>query len=160
MVKPIAPTKSDLPPQPLDANLAKGETSRLAAAEAEPTPPAIRVLRGFDLPITPSYPQLAKSVPTKPDLHVASTQLTPAKLIHRVDPNFPEFARTAGIAGPILLSATIGKDGHLKNIKLVSGSNALALEAFRAMRQWRYKPYLLDGKPIEAETRIVIDFHR
>jgi TonB family protein len=160
VAQPIAPTKSEVHLQPLDSNLVKGETSRVAAAEPEPTAPAIRVLRSFELPVTPSYPQLAKSVATKPDLHIAATQLTPAKLIHRVDPNFPEFARTAGIAGPILLSATIGKDGHLKNIKLVSGNNALALEAFRAMRQWRYKPYLLDGKPIEAETRIVVDFHR
>jgi outer membrane biosynthesis protein TonB len=160
LAKPIVARKSELPLQPLDANLVKGETSRLAEAEPEPTPPAIRVLRSFDLPITPSYPRLAKSVATKPDQHVSPTQLIPAKLIHRVEPNFPEFARTGGIAGPILLSAIIGKDGRLKNIRLVSGNNALALEAFRAMREWRYKPYLLDGKPIEAETRIVIDFHR
>jgi TonB family protein len=158
VAKAITPTKSELPLQRLDANLVKGETSRLAQVEPEPTAPAIRVLRSFDLPITPSYPQLAKG--TKPDQHVSPTQLTPAKLIHRVDPNFPDFARSAAIAGPILLSATIGKDGRLKNIRLVSGNNALALEAFRAMREWRYKPYLLDGKPIEAETRIVIDFHR
>ena len=91
--------------------------------------------------------------------HRVSPQLTPAKLIRRVEPNVPDFARDAGIAGPILLSATIGTDGRLKNIKLVSGNGALALEAFRAMREWRYKPYLFDGKPIEAKTRIVIDFH-
>jgi protein TonB len=160
VAKQIAARKSELPLQPLDANLVKGETSRLVEAEPEPAPPAIRVLRSFDLPITPSYPQLARNIATKPDQHVSPTQLTPAKLIHRVEPNFPEFARTAGIAGPILLSATIAKDGRLKNIRLVSGNNALALEAFRAMREWRYKPYLLNGKPIEAETRIVIDFHR
>jgi TonB family protein len=91
--------------------------------------------------------------------HRVSPQLTPAKLIRRVEPNVPDFARDAGIAGPILLSATIGTDGRLKNIKLVSGNGALALEAFRAMREWRYEPYLLDGKPIEANTRIVINFH-
>jgi hypothetical protein len=91
--------------------------------------------------------------------HRVSPQVTPAKLIRRVEPNVPDFARDAGIAGPILLSATIGTDGRLKNIKLVSGNGALALEAFRAMREWRYRPYLLDGKPIEANTRIVIDFH-
>jgi protein TonB len=42
----------------------------------------------------------------------------------------------------------------------MSGNRALATEAFRALREWRYRPYLLDGKPIEAETHIVMNFHR
>jgi protein TonB len=85
-------------------------------------------------------------------------QLTPAKLLHRVEPVVPDFAKDAGLQGTVLLSAIIGTDGRLKDVKFVSGDRALAVEAFRAVRDWRYRPYLLNGKPIEAETRIVMNF--
>ena len=88
----------------------------------------------------------------------ATAQLTPAKLLHRVDPVVPDFARSAGIDATVLLSAVIGTDGKLKDVKFVSGDRALAAEAFRAVRDWRYRPYMLKGKPIEAETRIVMNF--
>lgn len=88
----------------------------------------------------------------------ATAQLTPAKLLHRVDPVVPDFAKGAGIDETVLLSAVIGTDGKLKDVKFVSGDRALAIEAFRAVRDWRYRPYMLNGKPIEAETRIVMNF--
>ena len=87
-----------------------------------------------------------------------TAQLIPAKLLHRVDPVVPDFAKGAGIDGTVLLSAVIGTDGKLKDVKFVSGDRALAIEAFRALRDWRYRPYMLNGKPIEAETRIVMNF--
>jgi protein TonB len=76
-----------------------------------------------------------------------------------VDPVTPDFAKEAGIDGTVLLSAVIGTDGKLKDVKFVSGDRALAIEAFRAVRDWRYRPYMLNGRPIEAETRIVMNFH-
>jgi periplasmic protein TonB len=95
-----------------------------------------------------------------PNLDPRSTaQLTPAKLLHRVEPVLPDFAKNSGEEGTVLLSAIIGTDGRLKDVKFVSGDRALAIEAFRAVRDWRYRPYLLNGKPIEAETRIVMNFH-
>ncbi|HWC16612.1 MAG TPA: TonB family protein, partial [Terriglobales bacterium] len=108
---------------------------------------------------TAGEPPLAAPESSKLE-HISPTQLTPAKLIHRVEPIFPDFAKDAGLGGTILLSATIGTDGRLKDVKLVNGNRALATEAFRALREWRYRPYLLKGKPIEAETRIVMNFHR
>lgn len=87
-----------------------------------------------------------------------AAQLTPAKLLHRIDPVVPDFAKSAGIDETVLLSAVIGTDGKLKDVKFVSGDRALAIEAFRAVRDWRYRPYMLNGKPIEAETRIVMNF--
>ena len=88
----------------------------------------------------------------------SATQLTPAKLLHRVDPVVPDFAKSEGIDETVLLSAVIGINGKLKDVKFVSGDRALAIEAFRAVRDWRYRPYMLNGKPIEAETRIVMNF--
>lgn len=107
--------------------------------------------------LTPSQAvPLAGSVPNLDSRNTA--QLTPAKLLHRVDPVVPDFAKEAGIDGTVLLSAVIGTDGKLKDVKFVSGDRALAIEAFRALRDWRYRPYMLNGKPIEAETRIVMNF--
>jgi putative methionine-R-sulfoxide reductase with GAF domain len=94
------------------------------------------------------------------ELSSISKRVTPGKLIHRVAPVLPDFAREGDIKGPLVLSATITKDGRLRNAKLVSGPPALAVEAFHALREWRYTPYLVDGHPIEAETRIVMDFER
>jgi TonB family protein len=85
-------------------------------------------------------------------------QLTPARLLHRVDPVVPDFAKNADSNGTVLLSAVIGIDGKLKDVKFVSGDRALAIEAFRAVRDWRYRPYMLNGKPVAAETRIVMNF--
>lgn len=89
-----------------------------------------------------------------------ASQVTAGKLLHRVSPVFPAFAKTAGIHGSVVIAATIGKDGRLKNMKLISGNGALAVEAFRAARQWVYAPYRLDGQPIEVDARIVMDFGR
>lgn len=89
-----------------------------------------------------------------------ASQVTAGKLLHRVNPVFPSFAKTAGIHGSVVIAATIGKDGRLRNMKLISGNGALALEAFRAARQWVYAPYRLDGQPIEVDARIVMDFGR
>jgi len=87
-----------------------------------------------------------------------ASQVTAGKLLHRVNPVFPAFAKTAGIHGSVVIAATIGKDGRLRNMRLISGNGALALEAFRAARQWVYAPYRLDGQPIEVDARIVMEF--
>lgn len=80
------------------------------------------------------------------------------KLIRKVLPQYPEMARRAGVGGDIVLSATIGTDGKLKNIRVVSGSPLLREAAVSAAKQWRYSPYLLGGKPVETDTHITISF--
>ena len=87
-----------------------------------------------------------------------ASQVTKGRLLRRVNPVFPQFAKTAGIRGSVVIAATIGKDGRLKSMKLISGNGALAIEAFRAARQWVYAPYRLDGQAIEVDARIVMDF--
>jgi len=115
--------------------------------------PAFRVDTTYFLPTrAPQVKLLNASLP--------ASQVTAGKLLHRVNPVFPSFARAAGIRGSVVIAATIGKDGRVKNMKLISGNGALALEAFRAARQWVYAPYRLDGQPIEVDARIVMDFGR
>jgi protein TonB len=67
-------------------------------------------------------------------------------------------ARRAGVGGDVVLSAMIGVDGKLKNIRVVSGSPLLREAAISAAKQWRYSPYLLGGKPVETDTHITISF--
>jgi protein TonB len=84
----------------------------------------------------------------------------PGKLIKRVLPQYPDMARRAGVSGAVVISGIIGTDGALHSLKAVSGSPLLRDAAIEAARQWRYSPYLLGGKAVEAETHITVSFHQ
>jgi TonB family protein len=69
-------------------------------------------------------------------------------------PKYPEEAKKAGIQGTVLLDAVIGKDGNVKELTVQSGPKALRQSALDAVHNWRYKPYLLNGDPVEVKTII------
>lgn len=69
-------------------------------------------------------------------------------------PEYPEEAKKAGIEGTIVLKATINKEGTVENLVVVSGPKELQKSALDAVRQWTYKPYLLNGEPIEVQTTV------
>jgi len=73
-------------------------------------------------------------------------------LTRRIDPAYPTVARVARIHGEVVLTAIINKDGNIENLEVVSGHPLLAPAAIDAVKQWRYKPYLLNGQPVEVET--------
>jgi len=79
-------------------------------------------------------------------------------LILRVLPVYPAPARTMRIAGRVELQATISRDGTIDNLRVVDGPALLRAAAIEAVRQWRYRPYLLNGEPVEVETTINVDF--
>jgi TonB family protein len=79
-------------------------------------------------------------------------------LIHRVQPEYPEIASSHRVEGAVVLHAIIGKDGKIKDLKAVSGPEMLVRPAIGAVQQWRYKPFMLLGEPIEVETKIVVNF--
>ena len=62
------------------------------------------------------------------------------------------------IEGPVVLDATVSENGLLENVKVVSGHAVLAQAAIEAVRQWRYRPYLLNGKPVRMQTKITVNF--
>jgi len=80
------------------------------------------------------------------------------RLIHRVEPQYPEGARTQHIQGLVTLDVQIGGEGAVHNIAVVQGNPLLAEAAVQAVRQWRYQPYSVDGRPVEMQTRITIRF--
>ncbi|MFZ0802193.1 MAG: energy transducer TonB [Terriglobales bacterium] len=87
-----------------------------------------------------------------------SQGVTQGMIIRRVQPSYPPLARQARIQGPVVLQAEIGKDGSIQNLRLISGHPMLAPAAIEAIKQWKYKPYILNGEPVEVETTITFNF--
>ena len=79
-------------------------------------------------------------------------------LIHQVKPAYPPLARQARIQGSVVLQAVIAKDGTIQGLHVMSGHPMLTQSALDAVKQWRYKPYFLNGEPVEVETQITVNF--
>ena len=129
--------------------------SRSAFSDSEPPPPV-------EVAPSTSSSQLASlsSAPTVVPAFGASvsTGITEANLIQKVNPVYPQEARIARIAGSVVLDATIAEDGSVREMKVVSGPPLLAAAATEAVRQWRYSPSLLNGRPIQFQKQITIIF--
>jgi protein TonB len=80
-------------------------------------------------------------------------------LIQKIEPTYPVLARQARIQGDVVLRAIISKEGLITELQLVSGHPMLAPAAIAAVSQWRYRPFLLNGEPIEVETTVNVTFH-
>jgi TonB family protein len=97
-------------------------------------------------------------VPPPPSRIRVGGNIQAANLIEKVDPVYPPLARQARIEGVVRFTAIIGKDGHVLNLQLVSGHPLLVPAAQEAVRQWVYRPTLLNGKPVEVVTSVEVDF--
>lgn len=87
-----------------------------------------------------------------------SQGVTAGVLEHQVAPIYPRQALPLRIEGPVVLDATVNENGLLEDVKVVSGHALLAQAAIDAVRQWRYRPYLLNGKPVRMQTKITVNF--
>jgi protein TonB len=79
-------------------------------------------------------------------------------LIHRVQPDYPSLARQARIQGVVVLRAVISREGRIENLQVLSGHPMLVPAAMEAVRQWRYRPYVLNDQPVEVETQVTVNF--
>jgi protein TonB len=107
--------------------------------------------------ILSSTPMAVPKVATPQRVRVSSG-VSAGLLVRRVNPNYPPLARQARIQGQVLLQAEISKDGSIQNLRLISGHPMLAPAAIEAVKQWKYKPYLLNGEPVEVETQVQVNF--
>jgi protein TonB len=80
-------------------------------------------------------------------------------LLEKTLPQYPSIAKAAGIQGIVVLQATISKSGSIQNLTVISGPPMLQQAAMDAVRSWRYRPYLLNGEPVEVETTINVVFN-
>jgi len=81
-----------------------------------------------------------------------------ARLVNKVQPQYPPLARQTRISGTVKLHAIIGKDGSVQQLQVVSGHPLLVQSALDAVKQWRYQPTLLNGEPVEVDTEIDVIF--
>lgn len=79
-------------------------------------------------------------------------------LVTKVTPPYPPMAKMARVQGSVILQAVISKNGSIENLRVVSGHPMLVQAALDAVKQWRYRPYLLNGEPVEVETQITVNF--
>ena len=93
--------------------------------------------------------------PSKP---VQISHISEGLLIHKVTPEYPQIARISRQQGTVVLHAIIGRDGAIEQLQVVSGPPLLVRAAVEAVQQWRYRPYILNGQPVEVETQITVNF--
>ena len=106
---------------------------------------------GDDIPVViPRHPVAAKPLWV--------SHWDEGNIIYRVQPSYPPLARLARVQGAVELRAIISKAGTIENLVVVSGPPTLVKSAIEAVRQWRYRPYLLNNEPIEVETEITVNF--
>jgi protein TonB len=79
-------------------------------------------------------------------------------LVQRIQPDYPVIAKRAGIQGAVVIAALISKEGAIENLRVLSGHPMLIPAAMSAVKQWRYRPYILNGDPIEVDTQITVNF--
>ena len=79
-------------------------------------------------------------------------------LIKKPHPTYPPNSLRMHIEGSVQLLATISKEGNISAVKVLSGDANLARAAAEAVKQWKYKPYLLNGEPVEIQTQVTVNF--
>ena len=104
-----------------------------------------------------SVPTAVPKVATPTRVRV-SQGVSQGLLVHKVTPQYPPLAKQARIQGVVVLQALIGKDGSIQNLHVVSGHPMLTNAALEAVKEWKYKPYFLNGEPVEVETTINVNF--
>lgn len=88
-----------------------------------------------------------------------SQGVTQGMKVHDVTPQYPQMAKIARVQGPVVLAAVIGKDGTIQGLRVVSSASTLLNQAaLDAVKQWRYRPYILNGEPVEVDTTITVNF--
>ena len=105
---------------------------------------------------TPAPPAASVAAPRS---QPPSDRMVAAYLIYRVEPIYPRAALQAGVEGTVKIHATVGRDGSVKNLKVVSGPALLTSAAIDAAQYWRYIPALRNGEPVETDADISVEFH-
>ena len=121
--------------------------------------PATAVTESAQAVINPAPGSTSASAGENPPQRAQIAQgVSRGLLISKVQPTYPPLARQARVQGTVVLQALIGKDGSVQNLTVISGHPMLIQAAMDAVKQWRYRPYLLNGEPVLLETTINVNF--
>lgn len=168
---PVAQQQADndtaIPPSTAAENGNGNATTESQSSTAPPLTPLISVSNGISVRTSPAMPnplpQSGGSAPsaadTAPRAQAPSERLVAAHLIYRVEPFYPRDALRQRVEGTVRIHATVGQDGRVKNLRVVSGPASLTSAALDAAQYWRYIPALRNGEPVEMDEDISIEFH-
>jgi periplasmic protein TonB len=147
-------------PMKIKSDLSRPIEGKAAAEDQTSVPAPLNIAGAEDDKAVSNLVAAAPVTPPKPapQLVNISQGVTQGLLIKRVQPVYPAGALSMRIQGSVQLQATISKDGSITNLKVISGQGALGRAAIEAVRQWKYKPYYLDGQPVEIQTQITVNF--
>jgi TonB family protein len=132
------------------------------AAQPSPAATTVRIPDSLKAPVQSATMRMAARI--TPSILAAlepvelSEDLSRRLLLQKVLPSYPEKAIRERLQGPVVLQAFIGRDGTIQDLKLIRGSLLLGQAAYHAVRQWRYQPYLVNGRAVEAQTLVTVDF--
>ena len=107
---------------------------------------------------TDSPPPPKREEPKRPLRVRVSESVSQAFIAKKVQPDYPPEARAKHVEGRVVMKAEISESGDVQNISLISGDPLLAPAAMEAVKQWKYKPYLLNGQPVNVETQVTVVF--
>ncbi|HJS99487.1 MAG TPA: TonB family protein [Terriglobales bacterium] len=163
---PDSTTDLEMPPAPLVVEGGKRHSNPGPQTDAQLAPPSLDTVAGTAKPglggvvssAKVNVPKLAATPPPPPQRIEVSQGVTQGLLIRQVKPQYPPMARETRVEGDVVLSAVIDKAGAVSDVRAISGPALLIPPALQAVRQWRYKPYLLNGQPVEVETQIKVQF--
>jgi TonB family protein len=140
----------------------KNGTSQPVAGKAEPIADAPAPSIDAIAPAGGPLPNLMSGAGTTqtPVLQVVNVSqgVSQGLVIKRVSPSYPPNSLRMHVEGAVTLLATISKTGDISSVKILSGDAGLARAAADAVKQWKYKPYLLDGAPVEIQTQVTVNF--
>ena len=130
---------ADAPPEGFGNGISGGQEGLIPLGDSRPQP----------------MPPASTEHHARPQV-VHVTSLDPAMLIHRVEPAYPQLARQVHREGRVEMRAIIGTDGTIQSLQIVSGNVLFDRSAVEAVQQWRYKPTILNGQPVEIDTYITV----
>jgi TonB family protein len=160
-VEDVVSPENDSDQPPADRSTVQGNSQTLSAENASSNgapiapPPAAAVSA-----TAPAIHAIAPpNVNAAPRTQPPSDRLVPAHLIYRVEAFYPKEALQQRVEGTVKIHATVGPDGRVKNLRVVSGPASLTAAALSAAQYWRYVPALRNGEPIDSDEDISIEFH-
>lgn len=137
--------------------------------DGTPVPMVSWIAIRFQLKKTPNIDVLTKSEISAPSIDPVQLRPKPipsissdvalGSLLNHVDPSYPLEAKVAHIQGDVVLFAVIGSDGNINQMEPISGNPVLVRASMAAVRLWRYKPYRVNGEPVDVDTTVTVKFH-
>ena len=155
--EPVA--KKPAPPPLVVKSYAAGKKTSAQGEEPAQVPSPLAIASPNDKNLSGLVSAVPAPLPKMfPSTLKISQGVSQGLLIKRVQPRYPQNALSMRVQGTVQMEATINKEGTISNLKVVSGDVVLARAAAEAVRQWRYKPYYLNGEPVDIQTQITVNF--